>query len=475
MPQYDAVIVGAGPNGLAAAVHLARAGRSVLVVEAKDQIGGGSRTAELTLPDFRHDVCATSHPFGLTSPFFSSLDLHRHGLDWVHPEIPLAHPLDDGAVALLHRSLDDTVEGLGSDGPRYRRLMEPTVKNFDMLRGTITGPVLSLPRHPLVAARFGLTAVRSARGLARRFKSAPAAALVAGAAAHAIAPLTHRFTGGMAVALMGAGHAVGWPFARGGSQAIVEALFAELTSRGGVVKTGTRIEDLGQLPPATVTLLDVAPGALDSMTGGQLGKGYREGIARFTHAPAAFKVDWALDGPIPWTAADVAKAGVVHVGGTFEEIAAAEAEVSHGGHPERPFAIVAQPTLFDSSRAPAGKHVAWGYCHVPNGSATDMTDRLESQIERFAPGFKDRIIAKSVMSPNELEAYNENYVGGDIAGGAMTWRQIVARPMLRRNPYSTPMPGIYLCSASTPPGAGVHGMCGFHAAESALRYLAKEA
>ncbi len=468
MSEYDAVVVGSGPNGLTAAAALAAANRRVLVLEAADEIGGGTRTAELTLPGFHHDVCSAIHPFGAASHAFAELGLAGHGLEWSHPEVALAHPLDGGRVALLHRSLDATVDGLGADGPAYRKLLGPFVHGWDHIYPLVSGPLLRIPRHPISAARFGLAAARPASWVVRRFETAEARALLAGNAAHAITRLERPLTAGVGLALMAAGHVAGWPAARGGSQRIADALAAALTDRGGEVVTGTRVTGLADLPPAATVLFDVAPRALASIAADRLPPGYLRRLRSWKHGPAAFKVDWALDGPVPWAAEAARRAGTVHVGGTWEEIAAAEAEVMAGGHPQRPFVLTAQQSVFDPGRAPAGRHGLWGYCHVPNGSTVDMTDRIESQIERFAPGFRDLILARHVITPAQFEEYNPNYVGGDITTGAMSVRQMVARPAPSLDPYSTPASGLYLCSAATPPGGGVHGMCGWHAARSAL-------
>lgn len=468
----DAIIVGSGPNGLAAAITLAQAGLSVVVYEAEESIGGGVRSAELTLPGFVHDICSAVHPLGVASPFFRALPLADYGLEWIHPLAPLAHPLDNGAAAVLERSIEATGATLGRDAGAYRRLMAPLVANWDRLVGDLLGPLPLPPRYPLTLARFGLRALWPAQALARTvFKRDPARALFAGMAAHSMLPLAAPLTAAFGAVLGAAGHAVGWPFARGGSQRIADALAAHLRALGGEIITGVRITSIEELPPARTLLFDTSPDQLACIAGERLPRGYRRALARYRYGPAAFKVDWALDGPIPWKAAACARAGTVHVGGTLEEIAAGEAAVWRGEHPERPFVLVVQPSLFDPTRAPEGKHTAWAYCHVPNGSTFDMAERIEAQIERFAPGFRARILARSVMTPAMLQAHNANYVGGHVVGGVQDWRQQYFRPVARLNPYSTPATGIYICSASTPPGGGVHGMCGYHAARAALKEL----
>lgn len=465
---HDAVVVGAGPNGLAAAITLARAGRSVLVLEAESTIGGGCRSAELTLPGFVHDVCSTIHPLASASPFFRSLPLANHGLEWIHPAAPLAHPLDDGSAVVLGRSVEETAEGLGNDAQAYRKLMRPLVDRGENLITELLGRY-RVPGHPLALARFGLHGIRSSNALARsRFRGEPARALLAGMAAHSIQPLDRSATAAVGLALGLLGHVAGWPVARGGSQTIVDALASHLRSLGGEIVVGTRISSLDDVPRAPVILLDVTPRQLATIAGTRLSAGFRRKLARFRHGPGVFKVDWALDAPIPWKAKECAQAATVHVGGRLNEIAGSEAAVWKGIHARRPFVILAQQSLFDPSRAPEGKHTAWGYCHVPNGSSIDMTERIEAQIERFAPGFRDVVLARSVMSPADLERHNPNYIGGDISGGVQDLRQVFARPTLRPVPYSTPAKGIYLCSSSTPPGAGVHGMCGHFAGLAAL-------
>ena len=465
----DAVVVGAGPNGLAAAIVLARAGRSVLVLEAADSVGGGMRTAELTLPGFRHDVCSAIHPGAVGSPFLRSLPLEEHGLEWIHSPAPLAHPFDDGTAVLLERSVATTADGLGEDGAAYRRLFEPLVGVADDLADLLLAP-LRRPRHLRAAARLAANALLPATMVARRrFAAERARALFGGLAAHSILPLSKPPSGAIGLALGLFGHAFGWPLPRGGSQAIADALASYLRSLGAEIRCGCRVESLAELRGARVVLLDVAPRQFLALAGDALPSLYRRRLAGYRYGPGVFKLDLALEGSIPWAAEECGRAATVHLGGALGEIAGAEAQVAGGGHPERPFVLLAQQSLFDATRAPSGKHTVWAYCHVPNGSTVDMADRVEAQIERFAPGFRDRILARHALGPAALERYNANYVGGDIAGGLQDLRQLFTRPVARLDPYSTPLPGVYLCSSSTPPGAGVHGMCGFHAARAALR------
>jgi phytoene dehydrogenase-like protein len=464
---YDAVVVGAGPNGLGAAITLAQAGKSVILFEARETLGGGARTAELTLPGFKHDICSAIHPMGVTSPFFKTLELDKYGLEWIQPYIPLAHPLDDGTAVLVDRSVILTAETLGPDEGTYRELIGPLAADWDKLATDLLGP-LRLPHHPFVFTRFGLRAFRSARGLAKTlFKGERARALFAGMAAHSMLPLEKPGSAAIGMVMCISAHAVGWPLARGGSQMIAAALSKYLRSIGGEISTGTHIESIEDLPEARAIILNVTPRQLLTMVPG-LSDGYRQKLARYRYGPGIFKVDWALKAPIPWKAEECSRAGSVHLGGTMKEIAAAERAVWRGEHPEQPFVVLAQQSLFDSTRAPQGKHTAWGYCHVPNSSTFDMTERIEEQIERFAPGFKKCIITRNIMPPAELERYNPNYIGGDILGGVHDiWHQLV-RPSATLGPYETPVKGLYICSSSTPPGPGVHGMCGFHAAQAAL-------
>lgn len=467
---YDAVIVGAGPNGLAAGITLARAGKSVLVLEAKDTIGGGTRSANLTLPGFCHDVCSALHPLGVASPFFRNLPLAQYGLEWIFPPACLAHPLDDGTAVLVEGTVEKTAANLGLDEAAYRRLMRPLVAGWQGLLGDLLGP-LRLPRHPLLMARFGLAGLLPAVALARvAFRSERTRAVLAGMASHAMMPLTRPATAAFGLVLALVAHAIGWPMARGGSQRIADALGAHLRSLGGQIVTGHPVRSMTDLPDARAILFDTSPRQLVQIAGEQFPAGYRRALSRYRYGPGVFKADYALDGPIPWRATECLRAGTVHVGGTMDEIAAAEAAPWQGKHPEQPLVLVAQQSLFDPTRAPEGKHTVWAYCHVPNGSTEDMTDRLEAQIERFAPGFRDRILDRRILTAASMETYNPNYVGGDINAGVQDLRQLFTRPVARPNPYATPVQGLYLCSSSTPPGGGVHGLCGYYAARAALRH-----
>jgi len=462
--RHDAVVVGSGPNGLAAAVTLAEAGRSVLVLEAEEQAGGGLRTMELTEPGYLHDVCSTIQAMARISPF-----LKGRPFDLVTPPAALAHPLDGGAVAVVEGSVADTAAGLGEDAAAYGRLLGPLERHAEDLADAFLGPP-RLPRRPFVAAGFGLPALLPAQALARlAFRGARARALFAGVAAHGMLSLREPASSAFALVLLMAAHHGGWPLARGGSAAVAAALIARLRELGGEVRCGERVDSLDSLPPAGAVLLDLTPREALRVAGDRFGPRYRRGLSRYRYGPGAFKVDWALDGPIPWTAPECSGAATVHLGGTFEEIALAEAEVAAGRVPRSPFVLFVQPTLFDPTRAPAGKHVGWAYCHVPNGCDVDMTGQIEEQVERFAPGFRDLIRARSVWGPAELERHNANYVGGDINGGRQDLGQLFTRPMPRLNPYTTPDPRVFLCSSATPPGGGVHGMCGWHAARTALR------
>jgi phytoene dehydrogenase-like protein len=462
----DAIVVGSGPNGLAAAIVLARAGQSVLVMEADNRLGGGTRSAELTLPGFTHDICSAAHPLAMASPFFRSCPLGDYGLQFVQPPVPLAHPMDGGRVAVLCRSLAETATGLGQDARVYQALMAPLVAHAADLLSEILRP-LRPPRHPVTLARFGWRARHSAVGLAARFKTDEARALLAGLAAHSILRLGELPTGAVALMFAVTAHAWGWPVIRSGSQQLANAMVRYLESLGGAVTIDQRVDSVKELPPHRVALLDLTPRELLRVAGHAWPSAYRERLERYRYGPGVFKVDWALEDPIPWQAEACRRAGSIHLGGTFEDIVASEDQVHAGKHPEQPFVILVQPSLFDPTRAPAGEHTAWAYCHVPNGSTVDMTDRIEAQVERFAPGFLNRVAGRHVMAPLDLQRYNPNLVGGDINGGAADLRQLFTRPTWMT--YRTPNERIYICSSATPPTGGVHGMCGNNAAELALR------
>lgn len=466
---FDAVVVGAGPNGLAAAIELARNGWSVCLFEAARTIGGGARSAELTLPGVSHDVCAAVFPLGAASPFFKSLPLDKYGVEWLAPPVALAHPFDDGPAALLEQSMERTCETIGGDSRAWARLFTPFVNRADQLLPEILSP-LHLPRNPLLAARFSMKALQSATGLAdRHFSGRYARGLFAGMAGHSNMRLDKSPTAAFGLLLTIAGHSVGWPLVKGGAQKLTDALGTYFQSLGGQIVTGTRISSLKQLPAARAVICDVAPRHLMTLAGDGLPSSYQRQLQRFQHGCGVFKVDWALRQPIPWKDPQCRRAGTLHLGGSLEEIASGEAIVSNGGHPEHPFVILAQQSVVDETRAPEGTHTVWAYCHVPNGSTVDMTDRIAAQVERFAPGFRDCIIGEHRMPPARLEAYNANYIGGDISGGLQNIGQIIGRPALRRIPYSTPLRNLYICSSSTPPGGGVHGMCGYHAARAVLK------
>ncbi|MGH9482671.1 MAG: phytoene desaturase family protein [Terriglobales bacterium] len=469
-PAYDAVVIGSGPNGLAAAVELARSGWRVVVFEAEPTWGGGTRSQELTLPGFVHDLCSAVHPMAVATSYLRSLPLDQHGLHWIEPPLPLAHPFDDGSAAVLEHSIEETARRLGRDATNYISLIKPVVSGWDAIESDAFGP-MHLPQNKLQMAIFARNAIRSPRHVAERnFANREGRALFAGMAAHAVLPLEAAGGSAIALMLMAAAHRAGWPFARSGSQAIADALVSYLRSLGGEVVVGKRITSLAELPAARAVLCDLSPQGLADVCRNEMPGRYRRALSRFRRGPGLFKMDWALRGPIPWKAAECAQAGTVHLGGTLEEIAASEASACARRNPrapEQPFVLLSQPSRFDPSRAPAGQHTAWAYCHVPNGSEEEMTGRIEAQIERFAPGFGELVLARRVRGPRELERHNANLLGGDVTGGANNLLQLLRRPTWRA--YRTPMPGIYLCSASTPPGGGVHGLCGYQAARCVLR------
>jgi len=468
----DAIVVGAGPNGLACAVELARAGVSVTVLEAADEIGGGTRTSELTLPGLLHDRCSAVHQIAVGSPFLRSLDLQDHGLEWCWPDVDLAHPLDDGSAGVLRRSTGATALELGPvDGPRWEQVFGPLAEAIEVLNDDVMRPLLHVPEHPIRLARFGLRAALPATLLARRFKTPQARALFGGAAAHALSPLHLPMSAAVGVALIAAGHRFGWAVARGGSRAITDALASVLLAHGGKIETGRRVGSLAELPDADIVALDLAPGAVAEIAGDRLPGRVARAYRRYKHGPGAFKVDLAVEGGVPWTNESCRAAGTVHAIGSFEELVVAEREVNHGRMPERPLVLVAQQYLADPGRSAGNVHPIWSYAHVPHGYEGDATDAVISQIERFAPGLRERVLASAVRRPAEFESDNANYVGGDIITGANTAWQIAIRPRLAVDPYATGIPGVYICSAATPPGAGAHGMNGYNAARSALRRL----
>ena len=466
--RYDAVVIGSGPNGLAAAIALAQNGKSVVVYETATTVGGGVRSAELTLPGFVHDICSAIYPLAIGSPFFRSLPLSEHGLDWIQPDAPLAHPFDDGTAVVLERSVQTTATHLDpNDQHTYRRLLEPLVAHWEALAAELLGPP-RLPRHPLLLSRFGVAALRSARGLAEKhFSGARARALFGGLAAHSMLPLENCVTAAFGLVLGITGHTLGWPIARGGAQKLASALASYLRSLGGEIVLDRQITTLEELPRARAILCDLTPRQLLAISGQRLPPSFKRRLQRYRYGMAAFKIDWALAGPVPWTAPSCARAATVHLGATLDEIAASERAAAHGESRERPFVLIAQPSLFDRTRAPDGKHTLWGYCHVPNGCTEDMVQKIENQVHRFAPGFRDLVLKRNIMPPAALEKHNANLVGGDINGGAADLRQLFFRPTLRL--YGTPARGLYICSSSTPPGGGVHGMCGYFAAQQALK------
>ena len=470
----DAIVVGSGPNGLAAAIALAREGVSVRVLERAETLGGGMRTAELTSPGFKHDVCSAIHPLAVASPFLTTLPLAEHGVEWIWPPAALAHPFDDGTAAVLERSVTATGATLGEDAGRYARLMSPLVRDAPLVLADLLGP-LGRPSHPVALARFAARGALPATSFARTaFRGERARAFFGGLAAHSMLPLSRSPTTAYGLMLGILGHAVGWPLARGGSQTLADGLASYLGSLGGTVETGRNVGSLGELDGTGAVLLDVGPHQLAQLAGSELPGRYRRRVEGYRYGPGVFKLDWALDGPIPWRAAECGTAATVHLGGTLGEIALSERAAWRGDPADAPYVLLAQQSLFDPTRAPDGRHTAWAYCHVPNGSPVDMTDRIERQVERFAPGFRDRILARAAMGPVEMECYNPNYVGGDINGGAGDLRQLFTRPVARVSPYTTPIAGVFLCSSSTPPGGGVHGMCGYHAAQAALHHLEEQ-
>ncbi|HZX57179.1 MAG TPA: NAD(P)/FAD-dependent oxidoreductase [Mucilaginibacter sp.] len=466
--DYDAVVVGSGPNGLAAAILMQQNGLSVLLIEGKETIGGGMRSAELTLPGFTHDICSAIHPLGAASPYFQTLPLSEYGLEYIYPEIAAAHPFDNGNAAALKQSIEETAAQFGNDAEAYKNLLEPIVKNWPSIAPDVLGP-LHFPKHPLAMAGFGLVGLRSATSVAGRFKTEEAKGFFAGMAAHAILPLTKLDTAAAALVMLTTGHLKGWPLPKGGSQKIADALASYFVSLGGKIETNTYIQSLEQLPSAHAILFDITPKQLLQIAGHKFSGLYKWQLERYRYGLGVFKVDWALDGPIPFIAEECRRAGTVHIGNTLSEIAATEQQTWGGVHPDKPFVLLTQQSLFDSSRAPEGKHTGWAYCHVPGGSTVDMTNAIEKQVERFAPGFKDLILAKHIMNTAQVEEYNPNYIGGDINGGAIDLGQLFTRPALRWSPYKTSAKGMYICSSSTPPGGGVHGMCGYYAAKRSLK------
>lgn len=468
--DFDAIIIGSGPNGLAAAIALQQKGLSVLIVEAKATIGGGLRTAELTLPGFKHDICSAIHPLAIASPFFSSLPLEKHGLTFIHAKIAAAHPLDDGTAAILTNSLQETANNLGVDKDNYLNLIEPITKQWAVLLPELLAP-LHFPNDPIGFAKFGLKAFQPATWIANRFKTKQAKALWAGMAAHSIQPLSNLTTSAIGLVLTTAAHKSGWPIPKGGSQSLADALASYFVSIGGKIETNFLVESLGQLPSAKAILFDITPRQLLKIAGHRFSTIYQWQLEKYRYGMGVFKVDWALDGAVPFTSAKAREAGTLHLGNTFEEIAASELETSKGKHPDKPFVLLAQQSVFDETRSPKGKHAVWGYCHVPNGSKKDMTEAIEKQVERFALGFRERILARHTFNTEQLEEYNPNYIGGDINGGIIDLGQLFTRPALRYSPYRTSEKGLYICSSSTPPGGGVHGMCGYHAAQRVLKDL----
>ncbi len=467
--DYDAVVVGSGPNGLAAAIVLQQAGLSVLLLEGKETIGGGLRSTALTLPGYIHDICSAIHPFAVFSSFFRSLPLDKYGLKYIYPPIAAAHPFDDGSAAVLKSSIDETAASLGNDSSAYKKLIGPLIKDWPKIGPFIQRP-FSIPSHPLALANFGIDAILPASTLIKKkFNDKHGRGFMAGMAAHAVQPLTNMATSAIALVFLLLGHDGGWPMAEGGSQSLANALASYFENLGGKIETNTMVSSLQQLPSAHAVVFDITPGQLLQIAGHKLTAMYRWQLKRYRYGMGVFKIDWALDGPIPFTAAECREAGTIHIGNSFEEIARGEKETWGKKHPQKPFVLLAQQSLFDPTRAPEGKQTAWAYCHTPAGSTTDMTDIIENQVERFAPGFRDRILARHTMNASETENYNPNYIGGDIGGGVQDITQLFTRPALRFSPYRTSAKGIYLCSSSTPPGGGVHGMCGYNAAQRVLK------
>lgn len=466
--EYDVVVVGSGPNGFAAAITMRQEGLSVLLIEGNEEVGGGMRSAALTLPGYLHDVCSAIHPMASLSPFFKRIPLKKHGLEFVNPPIAAAHPFDNGTAAILDHSLKDTASGLGSDSGAYMNLMSSLVEDLPELLPELLGP-FPLPKKPVALARFGLKAITSASWLSRRFDTPEARGLWAGMAAHSMQPLTNLTTSAIGLVLMAAAHLGNWPIPKGGSRSIANALQSYFLSLGGKIETGFYIKNVDELPASKVVLFDVTPKQLLEIAGEKLSSSYKAKLRKYRYGMGIFKIDWALDEPVPFKAVSCRSAGTLHLGNTIQEIVTAEGLTAEGVHVQNPFVLFAQPSIFDATRAPEGKHTAWAYCHVPNGSTKDMTEAIENQVARFAPGFQDVIKARHTMNTHEMEAYNPNYVGGDINGGVQDIWQLYTRPVLSRSPYRTSAKGLYICSSSTPPGGGVHGMSGYHAAKTALK------
>jgi len=470
--DFDAIVVGSGPNGLAAAITLQRQGLSVLLVEGKETIGGGLRSKELTLPGFIHDVCSAIHPMAAASPFFTSLPLAQYGLEYIYPAIQAAHPFENGTAAILSKSVEETASHLGEDESNYTRLLSPLVYDWPEMAHDILGP-FQIPQNPFALFKFGLQGLKSADSLSKKFNTQEAKAFWAGMCAHSIQPLNHLTTSAIGLVLLAVGHRKGWPIPKGGSQSIANALASYFTSIGGKIETDFYVKHLSQLPSSKAVLLDVTPKQLLEIAGHTFSSIYKWQLERYEYGMGVFKIDWALDGPVPFLAEECKRAGTVHIGNTYKEIAQSEQMSWNGQHPEKPFVLLAQQSLFDTTRAPQGKHTLWGYTHVPKGSRNDMTQAIETQIERFAPGFKKLIIGRHTFNSNQMEDYNPNYIGGDINGGSINLTQLFTRPALRSSPYRTSSKGIYICSSSTPPGGGVHGMCGYYAAQRALKDVFK--